>query len=299
MEILILGGTRVFGPALIAKLYEKTAGSAQITCFHRALHGGADAFGQVKHIIGNRYDRQAVTSVFRERRDLVVDLSGTDEEMIRISMDCAQDRCRRYVFVSSSSVYTVNKDTESKSAPSAHREDEPVCSGTGDAYALAKIKGEQLLRDRFPHFTVIRPSKVYGPGNYYFSEWSILQMLRERSVIELEGDPILHFTYIDDLAEGICALLEKDGIFNVAGAEPARLSRFISLIGELHGIRPQFVTGRHSNVPFSGLSDRVLDLSAAKKAAGWAPAVPLKEGLEKTFSGAGSYPVMSAQDRPQ
>ena len=167
------------------------------------------------------------------------------------------------------------------------------------AYALAKIKGEQLLRDRFPHFTVIRPSKVYGPGNYYFSEWSILQMLRERSVIELEGDPILHFTYIDDLAEGICALLEKDGIFNVAGAEPARLSRFISLIGELHGIRPQFVTGRHSNVPFSGLSDRVLDLSAAKKAAGWVPAVPLKEGLEKTFSGAGSYPVMSAQDRPQ
>ena len=82
MEILILGGTRFFGPALIAKLYEKTAGSAQITCFHRALHGGTDAFGQVKHIIGNLYDRQAVTSVFRERRDLVVDLSGTDEEMI-------------------------------------------------------------------------------------------------------------------------------------------------------------------------------------------------------------------------
>ena len=69
----------------------------------------------------------------------------------------------------------------------------------------------------------------------------------------------------------------------MAGAEPARLSRFIQIIARLHSLPVEFVSGGDSDVPFTGLSDRILDLSAAKKAVGWEPAVSLQEGLRRTF----------------
>ena len=277
-KILILGGTRFIGPALITKLYGRMKDEVSLTCFHRGLHMEQAPFPDpgITHRIGDRHDETKVADLFRSDWDMVIDLSGVDEQMIRISLSHARNRCRRYVFISSSSVYTACGKTP-------HREDEPVRSGTGEPYAVSKILGERLLREWFPHFTVIRPSKIYGPGNYYFSERSFLRMIQERRVILLKNDPILHFTYIDDLTEGICALSEEDGIYNVAGAEPARLSRFIQMIARLHSLPVEFVSGGDSDVPFTGLSDRILDLSAAKKAVGWEPAVSLQEGLRRTF----------------
>ena len=312
-KILILGGTRFFGPALIAKLRSRMGDAVRLTCFHRGLHlrhdtvpdpgiplregpfsghgfpvrEDASSDPRITHIIGDRHSESEVADLFRDFWDMVIDLSGVDERMITLSLQHASRRCGRYVFISSSSVYTVGG-----SRP--HREDEPVLCGTGEPYAAAKILGERLLAEWFPHYTVIRPSKVYGPGNYYFSEMTFLKMIQERRVIALKHDPILHFTYIEDLAEGVCALMEKDGIFNVAGAESASLSRFIQRIADLHALPVSFVMNEESDVPFTGLSDRILDLSAAKEAAGWEPAVRLEEGLKNTF-----LYLSGASDRPQ
>lgn len=274
--ILILGGTRFFGRALIGKLLKAEGNPPDIVCFHRGFHQADFPFPGVSHIIGDRHDASAVASLFEKPWDLVIDLSGTQWDMISTAMQSAQGRCGRYVFLSSSSVYSAGG-----SLP--HREDEQLLSGTGEVYALAKIRGEQLLKELFSHYTIIRPSKVYGPGNYYFSERSFLKILQNRTELVLKNDPILHFTYIDDLVRGIASLLETDGVFNVAGAEPARLSRFLELIGELHGIRAQFRFGNTSDILFSNLDDRILDLSAAKEAVGWTPSVSLHEGLMKTF----------------
>ncbi len=285
MNILILGGTRFIGPALTAKLLSRMKDAARLTCFHRGRHmmNVPAAERRISHIIGDRHNEQEVAALFRHDWDTVIDLSGTDEQMILTALRQARDRCGRYVFISSSSVYT-------PAGTEPHREDEPLLKGTGEAYAAAKIQGEQLLREWFSHYTVIRPSKIYGPGNYYFSEMDFLEMIKARRVIPLLNDPLLHFTYIDDLAEAICALMDKDGVFNAAGPEPARLSRFIRLIGNLHGIPVDFSSDRNSDVPFTGLSDRILDLSAAKEAAGWEPVISLEEGLQRTF-----FPT--AQDR--
>ncbi|MBR2769450.1 MAG: NAD-dependent epimerase/dehydratase family protein [Solobacterium sp.] len=273
-KILILGGTRFLGPALIRKLLEK--GGTSLTCFHRGLHMEDRKNENVEHVIGDRKNERDVRELFGTDYDLVIDLSGTEADMIENAMRYARGRCGRYVFVSSSSVYS--PDTENP-----HREDELLSSGTGDSYALAKIRGEEILRESFDHWTVIRPSKVYGPGNYYFREETFLNIIRQDPLVILENDPILHFTYIDDLISGMHALLETDGVFNVAGAEPARLSTFITVIGRLHGITPQFAFGEESSVPFTRLKDRTLDLSRAEKTAGWSPAVMLEEGLRRTF----------------
>ena len=213
-EILILGGTRFFGPALIEKLLESSGKAVHITCFHRGLHNAAFPCSEVSFLTGDRYSSRDMAELFEREWDTVIDLSGTDEQTITTAMQYACGRCRRYVFISSSSVY----------APgdlSPHRENEPLKNGTGEPYAIAKINGERLLRELFPCHTIIRPSKVYGPGNYWFSERDYLKRLQDSPLVCLKNDPVLHFTYISDLAEGICALLDKDGTFNVAGAEPA------------------------------------------------------------------------------
>ena len=281
-EILILGGTRFFGPALIEKLLESSGKAIHITCFHRGLHNAAFPCSEVSFLTGDRYSSRDMAELFEREWDTVIDLSGTDEQTITAAMQYACGRCRRYVFISSSSVY----------APgdlSPHREDEPLKNGTGEPYAIAKINGERLMRELFPCHTIIRPSKVYGPGNYWFSERDYLKRLQDSPLVCLKNDPVLHFTYISDLAEGICALLDKNGTFNVAGAEPASLSRFIKTIGRLYGITAAFAFTQDSDVPFSGLSDRILDLSEAKKAAGWFPTVSLEEGLARTLLCSGRY----------
>ncbi len=218
-KLLILGGTRFFGPALIRSL-RLCPETYDITCFHRGLHMDAAAAEGIRHILGERRNERDMQALFAEDYDLVVDLSGTEKAMIEYAMRHAL-HCGRYVFVSSSSVY-------SPAFENPHREEEALDCGTGEPYALAKIFGESFLRERYPHYTVIRPSKVYGPGNYYFSEQAFLAMLRKDPRVVLKNDPLLHFTYIDDLAAGMISLLETDGVFNVAGKEPARLSTFIS-----------------------------------------------------------------------
>lgn len=274
--VLILGGTRFFGPALIRELRKDNSCIYRISCFHRGLHLSDFPFDDIRHIIGDRHNESDLAAALKSEWDLIIDLSGTEDQMIRTALRMAQGRCGRYVFFSSSSVY-------SPQMPDPHQENEPLDQGTGEAYALAKIHGEQIVQELFPHWTIIRPSKVYGKGNYYFSEHSFLNLLKQNSEVILDRDPLLHFTYIDDLAAGAAALMEKDGIYNVAGKQPARLSEFIRIIGSLHGISASFVFGQPSDVPFTHLCDRTLDLSAAKKAAGFSPVVSLEEGLSRTF----------------
>ena len=278
-KLLILGGTRFLGPALIRSL-QASSETYDITCFHRGLHMDSLPAENVRHIIGDRRKERDVQALFAQDYDLVIDLSGTEKEMIEYAMRHAL-HCGRYVFVSSSSVY-------SPSYENPHREEEALNGGTGEPYALAKIYGEMILKERYPNYTVIRPSKVYGEGNYYFSERAFLAMLQKNPRVVLKNDPLLHFTYIDDLIAGIISLLETNGVFNIAGKEPAKLSTFITRIGRLHGIEPEFVFGETSEVKFSDLKDRTLDLSKAEKTTGWKPVVTLEEGLMRTFGIKGS-----------
>lgn len=270
-KILILGGTGFIGPSLIPKL-----GKAAVTCFHRNRSALSFDDMPVSRIYGDRNNPDDIVRLAVHKYDYIIDLSCTEKTMVK-SIEMLSDCCKRYIYISSSSVYD-----RKRSNP--HTESEPPVENSTDEYVITKLEAECSVRSLFPEHTIIRPSKVYGPGNYYFKESEFLSLLVRDSVIVLKNDPILHFTYIDDLTDGIVSLMDHNGTYNIAGLEPAHLSCFISLIAQIHHLPCKFEYAETSDVRFSGLKDCVLDLTKARDTSGYVPRYSLIEGLSKTFT---------------
>jgi len=270
-KILILGGTGFIGPALIRKL-----GNASITCFHRNRSHHSFQGMSVEHIYGDRNDPGEVALLEENRYDYIIDLSCTKEPMLG-SIEQLAGCCGRYIFISSSSIYD-------RSLNGPHTESEPLVNNTSDEYIVTKLRAEEMVRTLFPEHTIIRPSKVYGPNNYYFKESEFLTLIKNDPLIVLKNDPMLHFTYIDDLIDGITGLMDHNGTYNVAGMEPSKLSHFIALIAQLHGLACEFKFGPESEVRFTNLNDCILDLTKARNTSGYDPKYSLLQGLTQTFA---------------
>ena len=102
-------------------------------------------------------------------------------------------------------------------------------------------------------------------------------------VIYGDGSNTRSFQYIDDLVEGIDAMMRKDGFIgpvNLGNPGEITMKDLAELIIKK--------TQSHSKIVFTeGASDdprrRCPEISLAEKELGWKPKVPLEEGLEKTI----------------
>jgi nucleoside-diphosphate-sugar epimerase len=103
------------------------------------------------------------------------------------------------------------------------------------------------------------------------------------------GDQVRDFTYVDDVVEAnlrvAAAEVAKGAVFNVAGGTSTTVNEVIELLGEISGRTP--VVRRGDPVPGdvlrTGGSTRAIEA-----AVGWAPAVPLREGLAEQYRWAAS-----------
>ncbi len=98
------------------------------------------------------------------------------------------------------------------------------------------------------------------------------------------GEQVRDFTYVDDVVEANLRVSGADlpagAVFNVAGGTSTTVNEVIELLGEISGRTP--VVRRGDPVP--GDVERTGGSTAAIEAAvGWAPAVPLREGLEEQY----------------
>lgn len=138
--------------------------------------------------------------------------------------------------------------------------------------------------------TVLRPSNVYGPGQPLKSGFGLvrtmLEHIRRGTTMEIWGDggTVRDLLYIDDMIDAcsrLCASAKAEGeVFNVgAGIGHS--------INELRQIAER-ITGRGLAVAFQpqrqvDVSRIVLDCSKIRAALNWAPAVPLEEGVARTW----------------
>ncbi|MEU9781636.1 SDR family oxidoreductase [Streptomyces phaeochromogenes] len=215
MRLLMLGGTEFVGRAVVEAALAR---GWDVTVFHRGRH---EPPAGVRSLHGDRTapDGLAALAGSEEEWDVVVDTWSAAPRVVRDSARLLADRTRRYVYVSSCSVYAW--------PPAAgYDEDSPVVEGaSADAeqtdYARDKRGGELAVLEAFgaERALLVRAGLILGPyENIGRLPWWLDRMARGGPVLA-PGPRELPLQYVDvrDLAEWTLGAVEAgaDGAYNV------------------------------------------------------------------------------------
>ncbi len=185
-----------------------------------------------------------------------------------------------FVFGSSSSVYGINRKV-----PLC--EDDPVDLPISP-YATTKRTGE-LMCFNYHHLyglktPCLRFFTVFGPAQR--PEMAIHKFTRRLARGETiplfgNGDSRRDYTYIDDIVAGIVAALDLAPgfeIFNLGGAETTRLGDLVRWLAEELAVEPriEYLPDQPGDVPIT-----YADVSKAERILGYAPKVPIRDGLRR------------------
>ena len=97
-----------------------------------------------------------------------------------------------------------------------------------------------------------------------------------------DGNQTRSFLYIDECLEGVRRLMESDftGPVNIGSEEMVTINQLAEMIMEIAGKK---LSIKHIEGPL-GVRGRSSDNRLIKEKLGWAPSMPLKEGLKKTYA---------------
>jgi dTDP-glucose 4,6-dehydratase len=110
-----------------------------------------------------------------------------------------------------------------------------------------------------------------------------------------DGSQTRSFCYVDDLVDGLERLLFSDEVnpVNLGNPEEHAILEFAQIVQRVVG---SSLPIRHEPLPKDDPKVRRPDIARAKAVLGWAPAVPLEEGLSRTIEW--FRPKVSAADAP-
>jgi dTDP-glucose 4,6-dehydratase len=108
-----------------------------------------------------------------------------------------------------------------------------------------------------------------------------------------DGSQTRSFCYVDDLIEGLIALVESEAHLPVNIGNPNEMSllELAQAVIEVTGSRSEIV---FEALPVDDPQVRQPDITRAKQLLGWEPKVPLKEGLRRTIDQAGVESLVGA-----
>ncbi len=190
---------------------------------------------------------------------------------------------RQFVLASTSSVYGKTRLLPFVETDTADR---PLA-----AYPASK-RAAELLAHTYHNLcdmnvTVLRFFNVYGPaGRPDMMPWRLMEATQSGEPIPLFNGGDIHrdWTYIDDTVRGVLAALDQPlgyEVINLGCGAPISLIDFVSIIEEYAGASIHTI-----DVP-TPLSDPPItycDNSKARELLDFAPAIPLQEGLYRTWN---------------
>lgn len=299
-RILVAGGGGMVGSAVLRNLKDKK--------YSQILSPSHDELDLL--------DRDAVFSYFEPNKPEYVIMAAAKvggiganaadpvtffSDNIRMSVnviDAAHEfNVSKLIFLGSSCIYP-------KMSPQPIKE-EYLLSGplepTNEGYALAKIgavKLTQYYRQQFKRdFISLMPTNLYGPGdNYHPSHSHVLPALlrrfheakqnkQDQVVIWGSGEPLREFLHVDDLANAVVFLMEKEtdlpssSLFNVGSGSELSVRELASRIADVVQYYGELV---FDHTKPDGTPRKLLD-SGLLRSMGWKPEIDLGTGLEKTY----------------
>ena len=294
-ERLLARGERVIGIDLVDDYYDLALKEARLSrllswpgfSLVRADVADAPAFERivadngvrrVVHLAAQAGVRYSIENPFAyERSNLAGHLSVLEA--------CRRAGVEHLVYASSSSVYGDRPlDAE------GFREDDPV-NRPVSLYAATKAACELLSQSYatlygFPQ-TGLRFFTVYGPwGRPDMAYFSFTEKIARGEPIEVFGEGRLarDFTYIDDIVDGIIGVLDRPPprggheIYNIGDSQPVGLMEMISTLEDLIG--REAIKIMRPMQP-GDVSTTYADVSRLAALTGYAPKVPLREGLAR------------------
>lgn len=217
MKLLILGGTRFLGRAIVEAAMAK---GNEITLFHRG-QTNPDLFPEAEHILGDRDGD--LDGLAGGRWDAVIDTCGYVPRIVEQSVRFLAPHVGHYTFISSLSVYADPSQTNmAEDAQVSVIEDETVEEITGETYGALKALCENVVEDIMGERGLsVRSGLIVGPHDPTdrFTYWPA--RLDRGGEVLAPGAPDSPVQFIDvrDIAAWTLQATEQalSGPYNVTG----------------------------------------------------------------------------------
>ncbi len=227
-KVLIIGGTRFIGPALIEALLRH--GNYSVTAFNRGITHKTMPSG-VWHVQGDRKNGFNID----ERFDAVIDLCAyTGEDTKRALSELT---CGFFIHMSTAVVYK---------KPEIFPVDETAPLGfwpLWGEYNEGKVECEEVIQKSDVSYASVRPVYILGPKNYCERESFIYSRLKQDEPIILPGDgnAKIQFVFAREVAASLLFILEKraKGCYNIAGDDVPTLRGLVEMMARVSGFRPR------------------------------------------------------------
>jgi len=213
--------------------------------------------------------------------------SNVEGHLVMLELARANDKCRNFVYASSSSVYGANTKLPFSVED---RVDQPI-----SLYAATKRAGE-LMSHCYSHLyripTVgLRFFTVYGPwGRPDMAAYLFAQAILAGKPITIfnNGDMRRDFTFIDDIVSGVVGVLDHppadDGqgvpakVYNIGNHRSEKLMDFVGLVETCLGKKAQY---QFEPMQPGDVKETYADITAIQNDVGFAPTTPISEGVPK------------------
>lgn len=233
MKLLLLGGTRFVGRHFTE---EALAKGHEVTLVHRG-QTGADLFPECRHIHMDRASADAWSSFPVGHWDAVIDFSGYIPRVVRLSCKALRERAKKYLFISTISVYDTDGQTElNEDSPLLSPPAPEVEEVNNETYGGLKVACEQVVQEIWGEAAfIVRPGMIIGPYDHTdrFQHWVRIIAENDQVDVPQRSDQPVQSIDARDLADMILEAVQfmEPGIYNAVGPhDPDSLGGMLNTI---------------------------------------------------------------------
>jgi nucleoside-diphosphate-sugar epimerase len=313
MRILVIGGTRFIGRAVVHLLTEQ---GHEVAVFHRSQ---ANMPMGVQQIFGDRSQLHASKQGFaRFSPEIVLDMIPFVEEDARSVMDLFKGMARRVVAISSQDVYRAYgrllRTEPGPADPVPLTEDSPLREKLYPYRGVALRASEDKQRwmddyDKIPiertitsdpdlPGTILRLPMVYGPGDGQHRLFEYLKRMDDKRPAILLDAAVASWRwtrgYVENLAAAIVLAITDDRatgrIYNVGEVRTLTIAEWVRAIADAAGWKGKIITLPADRLPphlvadMDTTQDLLVDTTRIRRELGYREPIELNEALARTIT---------------